>query len=190
MGVIAVDQAADIYYASGASNNSLNPPAIHLILSKEELGRNFSLYQGSGGVASSLLRTTPSGASTKVATPAPNKLAASVNEICTAFGLTKEELAQVCKVQSRKTLYNWINGEATPRKSAMNRIFDLLMTARAWTSSGFIADQEQLYRPIIDGQSVFGLLSKPEIDKGLILFAGSRLNALTPVKGKLSDPFA
>ena len=118
------------------------------------------------------------------------KLAAAVNEICLAFGLTKEELAQVCNVQSRKTFHNWINGEAKPRKSAMSRIFDLLVISRAWTSSGFTADREQLYEPVFGNQSVFDLLNKPDIDKDRILFAGSRLNMLSPAKDELSDPFA
>ena len=191
MGLIAMDLPADMYYASGASNHYTNPPAIHLVLPESErLKQIFSLYQGSGGEVASLLTITPSGANTKIYTAPQNKLANSVNEICLAFGLTKEELAQVCHVQSRKTLYNWINGEAKPRKSAMSRIFDLLITARAWQSSGFTADKEQLHEPVHGKLSVFNLLNQPEIDKKRILFAGSRLNMLSPAKNELSDPFA
>ena len=108
----------------------------------------------------------------------------------TCLGLTKEELAKVCKVQSRKTPYNWINGDATLRKSTMIRVFDVLVTARAWLSSGFTADREQLHQPVLGNQSVFDLLVQPEIDKERILFAGSRLNVLAPENGELSDPFA
>ncbi len=191
MGLIATDLPTDAYYASGAFNRYANPPAIHLILPEGEgLKQTFSLYQGSGGEVASLLSITPSGANTQVHKAPQNKLATAVNEICLAFGLTKEELAQVCKVQSRKTLYNWINGEAKPRKSAMSRVFDLLVTARAWLSSGFIADREQLHEPVLGNQSVFDLLSQPEIDKERILFAGSRLNMLSSAKDDLSDPFA
>ncbi len=118
------------------------------------------------------------------------KLATAVNEICLAFGLTKDEVAQVCNVQSRKTLYNWINGEAKPRKSAMSRIFDLLVISRAWTSSGFTADRERLNEPVLGNQSVFDLLNKLDIDKDRILFAGSRLNMLTPANDEFADPFA
>lgn len=192
MGLIATDLPADAYYASGAFNHYATPPAIHLVLPEGERfkGALFSLYQGSGGVVSSLLSITPSGANTQVHTAPQNKLATSVNEICLAFGLTKEELAQVCNVQSRKTLYNWINGEAKPRKSAMSRIFDLLVAARAWQSSGFAADREQLHEPVLGNQSVFDLLKQPEIDKERILFTGSRLNMLSPAKNELSDPFS
>lgn len=125
-----------------------------------------------------------------MAQQAQNKSATAVNEISLAFGLTKEESAQICNVQSRKTLYNWIHGEAKPRKSEMSRIFDLLVIALAWTSYGFTADRERIHEPVLGNQSVFDLLNKPEIDKELILFAGSRLNMLSPAKDELSDPFA
>ena len=191
MGLIATDLRLDAHYASGAFNNYRNPPAIHLVLLEGEgFKQAFSLYQGSGGVVASLLSITPSGANTQVQAVSQNKLATAVNEICLVFGLTKEELAQVCNIQSRKTLYNWINGEAKPRKSAMSRIFDLLVISRAWTSSGFTADREQLHEPALGNQSVFDLLNKPDIDKDRILFAGSRLNTLSPAKDELSDPFA
>lgn len=192
MGLIAaMDLPTDTCYASGSFNGCAYPPAIHLVLSEgDALRQNFALYRGSGGEVASLLFSTPSGASTKVHAESQNKLASAVNEICLAFGLTKEELAQVCKVQSRKTLYNWINGEAKPRKSAMSRVFDLLVTARAWRSSGFSADREKLHEPILGDQSVFYLLSQTEIDKERVLFAGSRLSLTSPVKNDLSDPFA
>lgn len=189
--IVATDLPIDACYASGSFNRHAPPPAIHLVLPEEDMLRqNFALYRGSGGEFASRLFSTPSGASTKVHTESQNKLASAVNEICLAFGLTKEELAQICKVQSRKTLYNWINGEARPRKSAMSRVFNLLVTARAWRSSGFAAYKEQLHEPVLDNQSVFDLLSQPEIDRERILFAGSRLNLLAPAKKELSDPFA
>ncbi len=191
MGLIAMDLPADMYYASGASNHYTNPPAIHLVLPESEsLKQIFSLYQGSGGEVSSLLTITPSGANTQVYTAPENKLAISVNEICQAFGLTKDELAQICNVQSRKTLYNWINGDVKPRKSAMIRVFDLLVTARAWQSSGYAAYKEQLHEPVLGKLSVFDLLNQPAINQERILFAGSRLNMLSPAKNGFSDPFA
>ena len=104
-----------------------------------------------------------------MAQQAQNKSATAVNEISLAFGLTKEESAQICNVR---------------------RIFDLLVIARAWIGSGFTADRERLHEPVLGNQSVFDLLNKPEIDKERILFAGSRLNMLSPAKDELSDPFA
>ncbi len=191
MGLIAADLPTDTYFAAWAFSQYINPPAIHSVFPEGEgLKQAFSLYQGSGGEVASLLSITPSGANTQVHTEPQNKLATAVNEICLAFGLTKEELAQVCKVQSRKTLYNWINGDAKPRKSAMSRVFDLLVTARAWLGSGFTTGREQLHEPVLGNQSVFDLLNQSEIDKERILFAGSRLNMLSPAKDELSGPFA
>jgi hypothetical protein len=191
MGLIAAtDLPTDAYYGSGSYSSYINPPAIHRVLSEGDLLRQrLALYQGSGGVVASLLFTTPSGASTKVHTEPQNKLASVINEICMTFVLTKEELAQVCKVQSRKTLYNWINGEAEPRKSAMNRIFDLLIAAKAWRNSGFSVDRKSLHEPVLGKESVFTLLNQPKITKERILFAGSRLNLVSPVTNDLSDPF-
>ena len=57
----------------------------------------------------------------------------------------------------------------------MSRIFDLLVIARAWSSSGFTADREPLHEPVLENQSVFELLNKPEIDKERILFAGLKI---------------
>jgi len=191
MGLIATDLSADAYYASGEFNHCGNPPAIHLVFPKDEEHKLvFSLYQGSGGEVASLLSSTPSGANTQVRIAPQNKLATAVHEICLAFGLTKDELAQVCQVQSRKTLYNWINGDTRPRKLTMNRVFDLLITARAWLGSGFAADREQLREPVLGNQSLFDLLNQLEIDKERILFAGSRLNLRSPEKEEISDPFA
>jgi transcriptional regulator with XRE-family HTH domain len=191
MGLIAPDLPADAYCASGASAFSVDPPAVHWVLAEEEmLKQAFALYQASGGVVATLLSNTPSGSSTKIDIEAKNNLASVVDEICSAFGLTKEELAQVCKVQSRKTLYNWINGEVKPRKAAMNRIYDLLLSARAWRKTGFSVVLGQLHVPVLSGQSVFDLLSEEQIDRDRILFAGSRLSMLSSKSDNFVDPFA
>ena len=115
----------------------------------------FVLYSSSGGEAASLLRVTPSGATARITTRPKSNLAIALNEIAFAFGLNRQELARVCRVNSRKTLYNWINEEAEPRKSAMNRVFDLVITTRDWVSSGFPADRRQLHEPTLGRQSVF-----------------------------------
>ena len=190
MGLIASDFPLDAYIGSGAFNRVVNPSAIHLILTKEELEQKYSLYQGSGGTVTCMFSTSVTGAKTQIKQEPQNKLAAAVNDICTAFGLTKEELAQVCHVQSRKTLYNWINGEANPRKSAMRRIFDLLTAAQAWRHAGFSSDKVQLRQAVLDGQNLFDILNQEKIDKELILFVGSRLNIMSPTRGVISDPFA
>lgn len=190
MGLVAPEVHTGEYYASGSFNRYINPPAIHLVLPEEEFKGRFSLYQGSGGTVASLLSTTQSGANTKILAEAQSKLSNIVDEICVVFGLTKEELAQICKVQSRKTLYNWINGETRPRKAAMSRLYSLLLTARAWTNAGLSSDSEKLHEAILGKQSLFDLLSQTEIDNERILFAGTRLNFESLASTKYSDPFA
>jgi transcriptional regulator with XRE-family HTH domain len=190
MGLIAADLPLNAYIGSGALNRVASPPAIHLTLTKEEIEQTYLLYKGTGGTITSMFSTSVTGAKTQVKQELQNKLAAAVNDICTVFGLTKEELAQVCHVQSRKTLYNWIDGKANPRKSAMRRIFDLLTAAQAWRHAGFSSDKVQLRQAVLDGQNLFDILNQEKIDKGLILFVGSRLNIMSPAKGAISDPFA
>ena len=190
MVLIAPDIPPDIYSLSSAFSRVANPPAIHLMHTNEPLARIYSLHQGSGGTIASMFSTSLSGTKTQVEQVPQNKLAAAVNEICTAFGLTKEELAQVCHIQSRKTLYNWINGEAIPRKSTMSRIFDLLTAAQAWKHAGLSGDRDLLRQAVLDGKNLFNILNQPEIDKELILFVGSRLNLMSPAKGVISKPFA
>lgn len=191
MGLVVIDLPTGIHCASGSFGAKSTPSAIHLVLSKDEvLKREYALYQGSGGETSSLLSITPTGAITKVLPTPPNTLAVVVREICSAFGITKDQLAQICKVQSRKTLYNWINGETEPRKAAMGRIFDLLMVSRAWRNSGISAAPSLLYQPVLNGLSVFDLLNREAINQDEILFAGSRLSILGQQESILSDPFA
>lgn len=161
---------------------------------------NYNLYQGSGGKSIIIALYERSGSSTIISSSAI-ETKAEINqethgrfenvfhEICSVFSLTKVELADVCKIQSRKTLYNWINEEASPRKSAMKRIFDLLIVAKAWQQSGFHCSRQQLYQPILDGRSIFDLLNQAEINKEVILFAGSRLNLMSQAKNKIQDPF-
>jgi hypothetical protein len=192
MVLAATDLPPEAYTASGSYAPFSNPPAIILVLNPEErdLTQTYALYQGSGGGITSFLSISPSGAKTQISPEPKNKLAMAINEICSAFGLTKEALAQVCQVETRKTLYNWINGETTPRKQTMSRIFNLLITARAWTQAGLTIDQAELEQPVLDNRSVLDLLSQPEIDKERILFAGSRLDLARKDQSILIDPFA
>jgi hypothetical protein len=192
MVLVATDLPPEAYTASGSYALFSNPPAIILALNPEgrDLTQTYALYQGSGGGITSFLSISPSGAKTQISPEPRNKLAMAINEISSAFGLTKEALAQVCQVETRKTLYNWINGETTPRKQTMSRIFDLLITARAWTQAGLTIGQAELEQPVLDNQSVLDLLSQPEIDKERILFAGSRLDLARNDQNILIDPFA
>lgn len=188
MGLMAHDLPMDAYYPSASGQFSMNPPAVHSDFpEREDPAQMFSLYQGSGGKAASLLYFAPSGVNKVINVGGKFELA--VKEIGQAFGFTMEDLAKVCGVQSRKTLYNWINGIAEPRKSSMIRIFDLLITARAWKSCGFVADRKRLHAPVMGDQSVFDLLRQPQINTERVLFAGSRLNLMSRANDHIPDPF-
>ena len=148
--------------------------------------QTFPSYQGSGVTSVSLFNTAPARVKTQTHASPQNKAGIALHEICSAFGLTKDELTQICKVKSRKTLYNWLNGESIPGRKNMKRIFDILITARAWLDSGFAGNKAWLHQPVIDEKSVFDLLNENEVNKELIIFAGARLYMRSPSKG----PFA
>lgn len=190
MGLIAADFPLEAYTASGANNRITNPPAIHLMLNKEQLEQVYFLYEGSGGTVSSMLNTSVTGTKTEIQQGPKNKLESAVNDICSAFELTKEELTKACHIQSRKTLYNWIDGKTKPRKPALKRIFELLAAAQAWKHAGYSGEKEQLHQTVLDGQSLFDILNQEEVDIQRILFIGSRLNIMSPLKSAISDPFA
>jgi hypothetical protein len=191
MVMIVNDLPIDQGYQSGASGFKLAPSVVQRQLRKSEfLDSGFAFYQGSGGVVATFSSRTTSGTNTEIYGGINEGLASIINEIRLAFDLTKEELAKVCKVKSRKTVYNWIDGTSRPRKEAMSRIFDLILIARAWSNSGFKVNAQTLHKLIIDQQSMFELLQKTNLDKELILFAGSRLAIEPPEKVSFSSPFA
>jgi len=172
-----------------SGSNSMSPPAIYQVYTEEEVQHAYSLYQGSGGNITSMFSISLSGTKTQIIQEPLNKLASTVNVICDAFGLTKDELTKICHIQSRKTLYNWIDGKTNPRKSAMSRVFDLLTIAQAWQHAGFSGDRALLCETVLDGQNLFDILNQEKIDKELVLFIGSRLNTMA-VSNAITDPFA
>lgn len=181
----------DGYPVTGSHYRNVNLPAIYRTLSKEDQ-EQFGLYQGSGGIVVGFFSNQVSGSNNIPVSinTRENKLEETVRNICKVFSLTKEELTKACKVHSRKTLYNWIDGISAPRKTAMSRIFDLSLITQAWQQSGFSIDRESLHRPILDGLSVFDLLANGILDKERILFAGSRLKLSSVSQTTIKDPFA
>lgn len=193
MGAITADAINEAVYFSGASLLATNPSALHRFMSTAELSDLQSVfYRGSGGSASSLIGVTPSGTLMHVAAAIDhqNGISRAIANLAATFQLTKEELAHVLGVQSRKTLYNWINGSATPRKSTQDRLYELVSVASAWEHLGISVGRAQLHESIVDGESVIGLLEKPVVERDLILFAGSRLSMTSTHAPRLSDPFA
>lgn len=188
MVVTAFDSSHESFSSIGLYSGGTPQAAIHLRLSEEEVLGRYFLYQASGGVITAKHHATPSGAPKHEAPK--NNFAQVIDGIVNAFGLQKDELTQVCKIQSRKTLYNWINGDSKPRASAMNRMYDLLLLAKNWRNAGFSSSREDIHLPVVDGQSVFDLLGAEKLDKELILFAGSRIGFRTNPEARITDPFA
>ena len=116
------------------------------------------------------------------------KFESVVNEICSTFGLTREELTQVVRIQSVEKLDSWIHTEEEPEKAVRDRLYDLIMVSRAWSTYRFGADRELLFHPVIDDQSIFDLLGKSNIDQEYILFAASKLDLILPGRGNLLNP--
>lgn len=181
------DQVPMIVDGSGSEFlRLLNPPAIHHTLSKGEQELRYGFYRGSGGQLKRISNVSYSGA---FYYQENRRLSSVLNDICDSFELTKDDLALVCKVQSRKTLYNWIDDKSKPRKQAFNRVFELSLIAKAWKQSGLSISREELDTPVIEGKSIFSLLQEDKLDKERILFAGSRLNFSKP-GNHIPDPFA
>lgn len=190
MGLIAADNIFDHNLASGAYAYSRPPIAVHLYLSGNELAERYQLYRGTGGIFALTTETPITGTNVQIKTSSERNFAIAMDHICSTFGLTKDEFAQACHVQSRKTLYNWINGEASPRKKALRRIFDLHSAANAWKTGGFPPVKENLHTPQAEGRSLFDALCEPNIRLDLVLFIGSRITTMSVKSKSISDPFA
>lgn len=189
MGITA-DVPIDYCQASGAYSYGTLLAAIHLYVAEDELAARFRLYRGTGGSFALATDMPTTGAKVKIEDRSEGSLAEAVNHISSTFGLTKDEFARACHVETRKTIYNWINGDANPRKSALRRIFDLHSVADAWKSCGFSLSRADLHSPQAEGISLFEALCKDEIDLARVLFIGSRINTMSAPARTISDPFA
>lgn len=191
MGVINVDTNADYSsVASGASYSNQSSSVISKYLSQDELPMSPLFSLRSGGEAGFPFFTPATGSNVYVEQSSKTNLTTVVDEICSSFDLSKDELARVCKVKSRRTLYNWISGKVAPRKKAMSRLFDLLMLSKRVQSSGLKLGKELIHQKVIDGASVFDMLSDEFINEDLIIFSLSRLSLNHQSVKTLDDPFA
>ncbi len=160
-------------------------------------------WAGTGGMSAFAVRITTGGApyaaavdfwflhnGTASTSPKPeNRIVVALDRIRQAFGLNVTELACVCGVE-RKMIYQW-RGDATPRDSKLKRIFMLERAANSWIEDGFPVPGVRLKEPLLDGRSIFDLLSGELIDLDAIHFAGSRvhLDAQISASDSLKDPF-
>ncbi len=144
--------------------------------------------EGSGGqmVPELIIETTGSSITLKVVKQDP--LAALLNRIEAAFGLTRDELASISRT-TRKTIYNWLDGTSAPHKKNQRRLFELDVLATDWANYSYPADRVRLKQPAVDGRSVFELLCEDPLDQELVLFAGARV-ALQRASNVLADSFA
>jgi len=184
-----IDMAANV----GSGGVHSVPTVIQRSLSQLEMERYLGLYSGSGGTPSAFFITPISGADNvlvEAQTTSSMSLSDALDYILETFILTKVELAEACKVQSRKTLYNWIDGSVEPRAENINRIFNLYMIAQGWREQGFNFSKALLRQPVVDNQSVIDLLKSDELNQNMIVFAGSRLELTSGVSKQLEDPFA
>lgn len=188
MVVATLDYQIDsAFEASGGARLQTSPPAIHLVLEEGSFYQPFVIYRGSGGIIS-FSQSSLSG-SNFVSIQPRNRVAESINEICCAFSLTKDQLASVFGV-TRKTVYNWIDGVSKPKKLTPKKMYDLLLIAKAWTTSGYTLNSQALLEPVLEDQCLLDLLKQDTLNKEQILFAGSRLNLMQSNDINLVDPFA
>jgi len=192
MGLVATPLDSNSYSITGSENLSYFPPAITRVLSAEELENLLGLYQGSGGQLSGLSNTVLSGATIfleVVPQEKTNKLESILTDISETFKLTKDQQVAIYRIQSRKTVYNWIDKTSVPHQTTMRRIYALFSITEAWQQAGFQITKEELLYPILNDLSVFNLLSQDVLNKEQILFAGSRLNLEREISTPFNDPF-
>jgi hypothetical protein len=185
MGLAAIAQS---FVPSGGANQAI----CEFDSTLGKIYKTVNMYLATGGEQSVFFSTPISGADNlfpEIKRP-HNKFQSVISEISSCFSLTKEELAVICKVHSRKTLYNWVDGVSKPRALTLERLFDLLMIAKAWKQANLPNDYESLHLVTFHGVSIFDMLKNDTLDKEKILFAGSRLALFQSNKTPLKDPFA
>jgi len=113
-----------------------------------------------------------------------------IDSVQHTFNLTVEEIASVCLV-SRKTIYNWKDGDKPnkPNKQKLKRLLDASILAKEWSRVLPDISREALELPVVNDKSVISMLLENELNKDLILFAGSRLSMDVELPS-LEDPFA
>jgi hypothetical protein len=116
------------------------------------------------------------------------KAGAIIREICATFNLSKREFCYICNMGNYAHRSRLAMREIICNPKAYSKIFDLLLTAKAWQQYGFKCSRCQLHDcTILDGESIFDMLSDPFIDEGRVLFIGNRLNLIQKVSAPLSS---
>jgi len=106
------------------------------------------------------------------------KLPSNLENIKNTFSLSNDELAKIIGV-SRKTLHNWKTGNIRSSEKR-KRIFDLFLLATNWSNAGFSRNRHDLEKKILNGKSILDLLVEEDLNAEKMLFAGSRIDLLSP----------
>lgn len=161
--------------------------AVHAPL-RPSTSEHFIAAEGSGGslVPQAVFDTTGSPVILHIVKPDPLRVV--LMQIETVFGLTRDELAKVCGTV-RKTVYNWLDGKSEPRKTSLQRLFELNVIARDWSEAGYASGRTDIRQPLVSDRSILDMLCEEPLDRELIMFAGSRLSIKEP-SIVLSNPFA
>ena len=85
-----------------------------------------------------------------------------LNEICRIFGETPEF---------------WVGEQFIDNKETYNRVFDLLMAARAWEYYNFVSPRGRMHYQVYNGRvKLIDLLSIEQINLEDVMFAGSKMS--------------
>ena len=187
---VAVDHIDWMNLPSGA----IRVPVAYYAPWPKEYSAFYGADFGSGATCLYALRPGASAARIVDKPPAPPYVPAppllkALTQIEEAFGLNRVELANVCGT-TRKSLYAWANGDVSPHKRNLQRLFELQLLARDWREAGFPNERAPVHEPVLGGRSVFDLLCDKALDSAQVRFAGSRLRLADAVGTSLSDPFA
>jgi DNA-binding transcriptional regulator YiaG len=194
MGMIAPDVDENYTATLASTYDMLSPPAVIRVLTPEEFSKQNIYWMITGSGSLGVLMDIGSGADTIVQRSMPaahpkteHSLSTTLDEIADTFALTKDQLAD-CLLVSRKTIYNWIDGTASPQHANLNRLYELKLLCKDWQYRKLFINKPQLSEPVVNSKSVMELLKAEKLDRDQILFAGSRLG-LENIGQRLSDPF-
>ncbi len=146
------------------------------------------LMQGSGGGLYADLFVDATSSLIVISHQDLNPLRAVLNQIQVAFGLGVSDLSKVA-CTTRMTVHNWIKGSSEPQPRNLDRLFELSVLASNWIAAGYTDDRAAIRQPVVDGMSIFELLTNEQLDTDLLLFAGSRL-AMAKSNRSLPNPFS
>jgi hypothetical protein len=83
------------------------------------------------------------------------------------LSLNLSDLAAILRV-SRPTIYSWLKEDSSPQAHNTSRMRQLFRLAKLWSDISRKPLGSHLKTPVVDGQSVFDLLSQDHLDRELI----------------------